>query len=181
MARPKRQQTTDAVEILRRRFVEDDTESEALLEEMRAERFELIAADARQNARPGAIEIARNGRLIERAHRQLGGLRVHDERDAAERDAEGGGQTMRLARERGKRSPGLVEIARLVEDPALERERLIGAQAIGVRPRRADGKRLGSRQFKRKVFERTAAREMRVLQRTLVDFGGDDFGVKSDS
>ena len=37
MAGKKRQQTTDAVEILRRRFVEGDVESEALLEEIRAE------------------------------------------------------------------------------------------------------------------------------------------------
>ncbi len=37
MAGKKRRQTTDAVEILRRRFVEGDAESEALLEEIRAE------------------------------------------------------------------------------------------------------------------------------------------------
>jgi ribosome-binding protein aMBF1 (putative translation factor) len=37
MAGKKRQQTTDAVEILRRRFVEGDAEAEALLEEIRAE------------------------------------------------------------------------------------------------------------------------------------------------
>ena len=37
MAGKKRRPTTDAVEILRRRFVEGDAESEALLEEIRAE------------------------------------------------------------------------------------------------------------------------------------------------
>jgi ribosome-binding protein aMBF1 (putative translation factor) len=37
MAGKKARPTTDAVEILRRRFVEGDAESEALLEEMRAE------------------------------------------------------------------------------------------------------------------------------------------------
>jgi predicted transcriptional regulator len=37
MAGKKGRQTTDAVEILRRRFVEGDAESEALLEEVRAE------------------------------------------------------------------------------------------------------------------------------------------------
>ena len=37
MAGKKGRQTTDAVEILRRRFVEGDAESEALLEEIRAE------------------------------------------------------------------------------------------------------------------------------------------------
>ena len=37
MARNKGQQTTDAVEILRRRFVEGNAESEVLLEELRAE------------------------------------------------------------------------------------------------------------------------------------------------
>jgi predicted transcriptional regulator len=37
MAGKKRRQTTDAVEILHRRFVEGDAESEALLEEIRAE------------------------------------------------------------------------------------------------------------------------------------------------
>src|SRR5271168_3576215 len=37
MAGKKRRQTTDAVEILQRRFVEGDAESEALLEEIRAE------------------------------------------------------------------------------------------------------------------------------------------------
>jgi ribosome-binding protein aMBF1 (putative translation factor) len=37
MARKKGQQTTDAVEIMRRRFVEGNAESEALLEEVRVE------------------------------------------------------------------------------------------------------------------------------------------------
>jgi DNA-binding XRE family transcriptional regulator len=37
MAGKKRRQTTDAVEILHRRFVDGDAESEALLEEIRAE------------------------------------------------------------------------------------------------------------------------------------------------
>jgi predicted transcriptional regulator len=37
MSGKKGRQTTDAVEILRRRFVEGDAESEALLEEIRAE------------------------------------------------------------------------------------------------------------------------------------------------
>ena len=37
MTGKKRRQTTDAVEILRRRFVDGDAESEALLEEIRAE------------------------------------------------------------------------------------------------------------------------------------------------
>ena len=37
MAGKKRRQTTDAVEILRRRFVEGNPESEALLEEVRAD------------------------------------------------------------------------------------------------------------------------------------------------
>jgi ribosome-binding protein aMBF1 (putative translation factor) len=37
MASERRQQATDAVEILRRRFVEGDAEAEALLEEIRAE------------------------------------------------------------------------------------------------------------------------------------------------
>ena len=56
---------------------------------------------------------------------------------------------MRLAREFGERSRSLGEIARFVEDPAFERERLIGAQAISVRPQRADGERFGLRQLDR--------------------------------
>ena len=53
---------------------------------------------------------------------------------------------MRLAGERRQRC-ALNQIARLVKDPAFERERLIGADAIGVRTLRADGKRLGLRQL----------------------------------
>ena len=67
-----------------------------------------------------------------------------------------------------------------MEDPALEREGLIGAQAIGVRPDRADGERLGLRQFAGEALERTAAREMPVFERPFVDLGGDDLRVKSD-
>ena len=73
-----------------------------------------------------------------------------------------------------------IEIAGFVEDPALEGERLIGAQAIGVRPDRADGERLGLRQFAGETLERTAAREMPVFERPLVDLGGDDLRVKPD-
>src|SRR5271156_7177503 len=125
------------------------------IHEMSAETLDLIAADRRQRRRPGPIEIARNRDRIERPHSQVRVIAVDDQRLPAAGDAEGGGQAMRLARERGERSPSLIEIAGLVEDPALERERLIGAQAIGVRPDRADGERLGLRQFAGEALERT--------------------------
>jgi hypothetical protein len=48
LAGKKRRQTSDAVEILRRRFVEGDAESEAFLEEMRAE-AEVTPRPARIN------------------------------------------------------------------------------------------------------------------------------------
>jgi uncharacterized membrane protein len=48
LAGKKRRQTSDAVEILRHRFVEGDAESEAFLEEMRAE-AEVTPRPARIN------------------------------------------------------------------------------------------------------------------------------------
>ena len=45
-------------------------------EQMHAEPFDLIGADARQDAGPGACEIAGDLRRVERAHRQIGAVAV---------------------------------------------------------------------------------------------------------
>src|SRR5271167_236651 len=150
------------------------------IHEMGAEALDLIAADRRQRRRSDPIEVTRNRNRIERPHLQVRVIAVDEERLPGTGDAERRGQAMRLARERSQRSLSLVQIARLVEYPALERERLVGAQAIGARSDRADGERLGLRQFSGETLERTAAREMLAFERPLVDLGGDHFRVKSD-
>ena len=86
---------------------------------------------------------------------------------------------MRLAGERGQRLRRLGEIAGLVEDPAFERERLIGADAVSVRTLRADGESLRPRQLNGHTFERSATREIPIFERALVDFGRDALSVQS--
>src|SRR5208282_1110460 len=92
------------------------------IHEMGAETLDLITADRRQRRRPGPIEIARNLNRIERPQSQVRVIAVDDQRLSGAGDAKGRGQAMRLARERPERSRRLVQIAGLVEDPALERE-----------------------------------------------------------
>ena len=140
--------------------------------------FNLINSDARQHGGPGAIEIARNRHRIEISHLKVCVFAVDDQRLSEAGDAEGGRQPMRPARERGERLGGLGDIARLVDDASLERERLIRAQAIGVRPQRADGDGLGPRQLDRQTFKRTAGREMPIFEPALVDIGADNLRVK---
>ena len=106
-------------------------------------------------------------------------ISVDDERLAGAGDAEGRGQAMRPAGERGQRFRRFGEIMRLVEDPAFERERLIGADAIGVRTLCADGERLRARQLESHAFERAAGRQVSVFDRALVDLGGDGARVQS--
>lgn len=146
---------------------------------MGTETFNLINSDAREHRGPGAIEIARNRNGIEMPHSKACVIAVNDERLSEAGDAECRRQPMRLAGECGKRLGGLGETARLVDDPAFERERLIRAQAIGVRPQRADGERLGPRQLDCQTFERTAGRQMPIFERALVDIGGDNLRVES--
>ncbi len=86
---------------------------------------------------------------------------------------------MRLAGERRQRLRAFGKIARLVQDLAFERERLIGADAIGVRTLGADRKRLGLRQFESHTFERAPARQISIFDRALVDLGRDDLSVQT--
>src|SRR5271166_5324010 len=98
---------------------------------MGAKPFNLINSDAQKHRGPGSIEIARNRNGIEPPHSKVRVIAVNDERLSRAGDAESRRQTMCLAGEFGERLGGLGETARLVDDPALERERLIRAQAIG--------------------------------------------------
>jgi hypothetical protein len=149
------------------------------IEEMGAKTFNLINPDAREHRGPGAIEIARNSSGIERPHSKLGMILVDDQRLPGASDAERGAQAMCLALERGEALGSLAEIARLVEDPAFERERLIGAETIGLRSQSTDGERFGAGQLDRQTFQRPAASEKPTFESPLVDIGADNFSVDS--
>ena len=86
---------------------------------------------------------------------------------------------MRLAGQRGQRLRRLGEIAGLVENPTFERERLIGADAVGVRPVGTRCERLGLSQLQSYVFNRAATRKISVFDSALVDIGGYIFSLKS--
>ena len=66
-----------------------------------------------------------------------------------------------------------------MEDPAFERERLIGADAVSVRTLRADRESLGPRQFDGDIFKRAAAGEIPIFERALVDLRRDELSVQS--
>ena len=85
---------------------------------------------------------------------------------------------MRLAGQRGQRLRPFGQIAGLVKNPAFERERLIGADAIGMRPLTADRKRLGLRQLRGQIFERSTAGQISIFNRALVDLGRDGLGFQ---
>ena len=67
------------------------------LEQVNSKTLALICADRGQDARPGALEIARNLPGIERPHSYIGVISVDDQRFPGARHAERGGQPMRLA------------------------------------------------------------------------------------
>src|SRR3984957_13390786 len=149
------------------------------LEQMNSKALALICADRGQHARPDALEIARNLTRIERPHSYIGMISVDDQRFPGAGDAERGGQAMRLAREQAQRLRGGVEIAGLVENLTFERERLISADAVGVRPVRAGCEGLGLSQFQSNLFNRAAARKMFAFDSTLVDIEGYKFSLQS--
>ena len=134
-----------------------------VLEQVNSEALALIHADGRQHARSGAIEITRNLIRIEGSHSQVGMISVDDQRLSSAGDAEGRGQAMRLAGQRGQRLRPFGQVAGLVKNPAFERERLIGADAMGVRTRRANRKRLGFGQLDGQIFKRPIAGEIAIF------------------
>src|SRR3984957_11583184 len=103
-----------------------------VLEQVNSKTLALIRANGRQHGRPGTFEIPRNLMRIESPQSYVGVISVDDQRLAGSGHAERGGQAMRLARQCSQRLRGFSEIRRFMEDASLERERLIGADAIGV-------------------------------------------------
>ena len=150
-----------------------------VFKEVNSETLALINADGRQHTRPGAFEITRNLIRIEGSHSQVGMISVDDQRFPSASDAEGRGQTMRLAGQRGQRLRTFGQIPRLVEDPAFERERLIGADAVSVRTHRANRERLGFSQFDRQIFKRPVAGEISIFKSALVDLRRDGLRFQS--
>ena len=61
-----------------------------------------------------------------------------------------------------------------MEDPAFERERLIGADAVSVRTHRADCERLGFGQLHSQIFKRAAAGEIAIFDARSSTFGATD-------
>ena len=86
---------------------------------------------------------------------------------------------MRSAGQRRQRLRSFDEIAGFVEDLAIERERLIGANAVSVRTSGADCEGLRPRQFDSDMFNRAAFSEIPILQRTFVNLRRDRLSVQS--
>ena len=91
-----------------------------VLEQVNSETLALIHADRRQHAGSGALEITRNLIRIEGSHSEVGMISVDDQRFPSASDAEGRGQAMGLAGQRGQCLRPFDQIARLVEDPCLQ-------------------------------------------------------------
>ena len=143
------------------------------LKEMNSETLAVINADGRQHARPGAFEITRNLARIECPHSQIRMISVDDQRSPSASDAEGRGQAVRLPGQRSQCLRAFDQIARLVKDPAFERKRLIGADAVSVRTHRANRERLGLSQLDRQIFKRPVAGEIPIFKAALVDLRRD--------
>ena len=150
-----------------------------MLEKVNSKTFALIRANGRQHRRPGTLEITRNLIGIECSHSQVGMISVDDQRLPSAGDAERRGQAMCLARQRGQRLRPVGQIPRLMEDPALKRERLIGADAVSVGTHRANRERLGFGQLDRQIFERPVAGEIPIFESALVDLGRDGLRFQS--
>jgi hypothetical protein len=86
---------------------------------------------------------------------------------------------MRPAGERRESLRPFNEIARFVEDPVVQRKRLIGANAVSVRSFRADCESLGPRQFDSDIFNRAAFGEIPIFERALVNLRRDRLSVQS--
>ena len=86
---------------------------------------------------------------------------------------------MGLPCERGQGLRPFNEIARFVENPAIDRQRLIGADAVSVRTFLADCESLRPRQFDRDIFKRAAFGEISIFERALVNLRRDRLGVQS--
>ena len=86
---------------------------------------------------------------------------------------------MRPAGEGRQRLRPFIEIARLVKNPTIDGERLIGANAVSVRPLRADCESLRPRQFDSDIFNRAALSKIKLFERTLVDLRRDRLSVQS--
>src|SRR5271166_5636082 len=110
---------------------------------MQAKPFQLINAHAGDDIGSSEIEILRDRASVEDSHVQFSSILFDAEDRAGPGYAEGRGQTMRPARERGERMCGLSEIARLMQETVFERQCLICAQAVGFRMQCAGGERLG--------------------------------------
>ena len=86
---------------------------------------------------------------------------------------------MRPAGERRQRLRAFDKIARFVEDPAVKRQRLIGADAVSVRTFRADCESLRLRQFDGDIFKRAPLGEMPIFERALVNMRRDRLSLQS--
>ena len=72
-----------------------------------------------------------------------------------------------------------LRVARLVDQLAVERQGLIGAETPSLRSPRTDLQRLGARQLQGKLRGRAARRQEFVLNPSLVDSGGLDLRINA--
>ena len=143
------------------------------LEQMDADPLDLIGADAREQGGPAGRAIARNRRVVERAHRQpraVGGL---EEDSAVARNADGRDQRMGPAGEPAQSPRGRGEVLGLVHQGALDQQGLIGADAQRGRAPAAHLKRLGAREQRGDLRGVAAAGEEVLFEPSFVDRGGD--------
>jgi hypothetical protein len=150
-----------------------------VLEQVNSETFALIRADGGQHRPPRTLEIPRNLVRIEGPQSYVGMISVDDQGLPGPGDREGRGQAMRLAGQGGQGLRRLDEIGGLMKDAPVERKRLIGADAIGVRTRGADCERLGPRQLQGQIFQRAPVRQISIFDRALVDSRRHALGLQS--
>src|SRR5215470_8496115 len=97
------------------------------LEQMHAQSFELIGADAGGHGRTGGGEIAVERVLIEPSHGEAGNRDVLEQHVTPASHREGRVQFVATPGERLKLRPGGGAISRLVKPASAERQGLVGA------------------------------------------------------
>ncbi len=145
------------------------------LEEMNAEPFDLIAADACEHRFTRGFNIAIDKISAEGAAGQAGRDYGLKKDLVAAQDAECRMKFMRSSRKADELGPGFGERRRLGECSAVENQSLVGAENQPARPVRCDSTRLGLRQIRDDLGCRCAFVAQRCFHSTFIDRTGDRF------
>jgi hypothetical protein len=141
------------------------------VEEMRAQRFELISTYAIENGGSGRVEIKLDEIRIEIPHRKMRYRCFVGAHLAAAHEAESGMKTMGAARELGELGSRFGPVRGLAEKPSAAFEDLVGGQDEIVRVRTVDRLRLGAGKMAGDFVRRRSAPAQRNLALSLVEVG----------